>query len=446
MGLAAAVALALMGWPQLAASFKDTQRYASARNTEWVAIDLWLDSARCARQTGVLLVVCENGRLVPISDRSLADDPGHALILGVLATISGKDADLVDVARVNLCINAGCLLLLAGMLFCLRLHWAALFFLVVGPPLFLNWVGLSPHWSLVGLTPAQMILPLALVARERGFMTLRMSSVWLLIGIVLLAFAALIREAVATTTLIVFFSVVTWVAFMRWRQRRNNAGLVGLAAMALAAAFSPTAILALRDASHRVDPARHIASHGMSHSLYIGLGSVPNRLGIVYDDDFGYQAALKVDPHVAYQSPEYLRIMRKLYLERVTANPVEVLRIYFVKFKMVAGYWILGYWMLPLWGSLPLLLFAHLAANGGRLSGGGRGADTRLAMIVLSYVFIGFIVLQNVLVMPSQFYSMPCGPLLIVMVGVTMESIAAGLRRALRKEAAQSPNPAGRAA
>ena len=234
-------------------------------------------------------------------------------------------------------------------------------------------------------------------------------------------------------TLIVLFAVVAWTIFRRLRAGRPVVSLVVVSALAVAATFTPNLALAVRDASNRVVPARLIGSHGMAHTLYIGLGAVPNRLGIVYNDQFGLDQALKVDPKVAYQSAEYLRIMRTLYLQQLIRHPLEVLRIYFAKFKMAVGYWTLGNWMLPLWGSLPLLLGAHVAANGGRLSCGERDCDLRLAVNVLASAFIGLIVLQSVVAMPSQFYAMPSAPLVVLMVGVSMESIAGAIRRARRR-------------
>ena len=162
--LAAVIILLLVGFPQMQSSFDASLRYAPPQDPGWHAITHWLESAKCARQSGVLLVVCEVGKLVPISDRSTADDLGHALMLGIVSRVADRDADLVDVARLNLCINAAGILLLAAIVLSLRLYFAGLLLLMLGPGNFLLWFGIAPHWSFIGLTAMQLILPLALLA------------------------------------------------------------------------------------------------------------------------------------------------------------------------------------------------------------------------------------------------------------------------------------------
>src|SRR4051794_7115835 len=61
--------------------FTSPQYVASVRASDglkpyWAATNIWLESAECARNTGVVLVLCRNERLVPFGDESVGDDPG----------------------------------------------------------------------------------------------------------------------------------------------------------------------------------------------------------------------------------------------------------------------------------------------------------------------------------------------------------------------------------
>ena len=78
-------------------------------------------------------------------------------------------------------------------------------------------------------------------------------------------------------------------------------------------------------------PSQRLTTHGLSHTLYLGLGFVENKWGIRYDDDYGEEIADTADPPVVFCSPEYFRLMWKLYLARWAEDPIEVMRIYAAK-------------------------------------------------------------------------------------------------------------------
>src|ERR1044071_1721085 len=87
--------------PQLVSSFAASHRYAGNRDS--VATNNALESARCARETGQwLLLVCEKDRIVPFS----AEDPGQALLLSLWANLADRNPTPMDVARLNIGINA----------------------------------------------------------------------------------------------------------------------------------------------------------------------------------------------------------------------------------------------------------------------------------------------------------------------------------------------------
>ena len=94
-------------------------------------------------------------------------------------------------------------------------------------------------------------------------------------------------------------------------------------------------VLATRDAIWNLPESSTIDKHGIQHSLYIGLGAVPNEFGIEWNDAHGLKAARKVDPNVAYVSKEYYNILGQEYFRLVMQNPVEIVRIYTAKFELL---------------------------------------------------------------------------------------------------------------
>ncbi len=77
---------ALLVSGQFVFRYQDAERYgfmADIMPSDWKATNIWLDSTDCALERGVWLAICEKGKMIPISERAVADDPGHALILGM---------------------------------------------------------------------------------------------------------------------------------------------------------------------------------------------------------------------------------------------------------------------------------------------------------------------------------------------------------------------------
>jgi hypothetical protein len=421
LGLVACIGLVL--WPQVEWSFEAAKRYRGDEASDWQATNVWLQSAECARESGAWLAICDQGRLIPISDRALADDPGHALVLALWARAADRSILVIDVAHLNLVINLVGLLLLAGLLLVLGSYASAVVLLLLGPYVFLEWFGTSPHWAFIGLTALQPILPLALIARWRRWVPPWASAGLVLLGLLTLAFASLVREAIAQMTLVVTLGTLAWMAVASRADGRRLAGLLVLALATLVVSQAARLTLGLRDTLHPVQRAELVPTHGMAHTLYIGLGAVPNRFGIRYEDAAGQEAAARAAPTVRYLSREYFRTMWSLYLARWLDDPIEVLRIYFEKLRLILADRIPDY-LPPLWLLLPLLLAVHWWSNGRGLSCGSAACDKRLAIGAVCLAFVGLFVAQAVLAYHTRFYAAPIGAFVIVMLGVALGDLA----------------------
>src|SRR5205814_2248398 len=160
--------------------------------------------------------------------------------------------------------------------------------------------------------------PMALAGRELGLLSRRGGPLWIAAGLVFLALSTLIRESIGIMGLLISLGAV---AMLLVRRPRRIAGLALVTVLALAAFTTPRWVVAARDAAFDLQPAKRLATHGISHTLYLGLGFVENKWGIRYDDVYGEEIASKADPPVVFGSPGYFQLMGQLYLARWADDP-----------------------------------------------------------------------------------------------------------------------------
>ncbi len=413
---------ALLVWGQFQRTYTASERYghyADLMPSDWKATNVWLAAADCALERGVWLAVCEQGNLVPMSERAIADDPGHALLLALWSTVTRRHADLIDVARLNTLIDTIGLLTLAGLLFALRAYLASIVLLWKGPIEYLGWMGTSPHWAYIGLVSLTAVLPMALAAREMGLLSRRAANLWIAAGIVFLALATLMRESIGMMGLMVTAAVAIVLLVRRFRP----APVLLVGVLAVLAFTTPRWVVMARDAAFEMQPAERLATHGLSHTLYLGLGFVENKWGIRYDDDYGEEIAGKAG--IVWCSPEYFRLMWQLYLARWAEDPVEVVRIYAEKA------WILlstpTLYPGPPFGVVLAIALVHLLAA--TALGAWRRLDFMQGLVIegVATAFAGLFLAQAMAALPSHNYAMPANAFVLVLFGVIVEFFARAL-------------------
>lgn len=410
---------ALLVWGQFQRTYTDSGRYghhADIMPSDWKATNVWLSAADCALGRGVWLAVCEQGKLVPMSERAIADDPGHALLLGLWSMATRQRADLIDVARLNTLTDTIGLLTLAGLLFALRAYVASIVLLWKGPIEYLGWMGTSPHWAYIGLVSLAAVLPMALAAREMGLLSRRAANLWIAAGIVFLAPATLMRESIGLMGLMVTAAVA--IVLLARRFRPAPVLLVGV--LAVLAFSTPRWVVMARDAAFDMQPAERLATHGLSHTLYLGLGFVENKWGIRYDDDYGEEIAAKAG--IVWCSPDYFRLMWQLYLARWTDDPVEVIRIYLEKAWMLLGTPTL--YPGPPFGIVLAIALVHLLAA--TALGAWQRLNFRQGLVIegVAVAFAGLFLAQAMAALPSHNYAMPANAFVLVLLGVIVEFFA----------------------
>ena len=398
-------------------TFEDVRRYGYLTDimpSDWRATNVWLDSSECTVSRGAWLAVCENDRLIPISERAIADDPGHALLLSAWAALTGERATLVDVARLNTLLNLVGLVALAALLFSLRAWITSLVLLALGPAEFLGWMGTSPHWAFIGMVSLAGILPLAIATRR--------NAAWIGGGIIALALATLVRESIGLMGFALTLGAVAAAALRAPRTLRALPRLALILVLASVALLAPKWATMARDAALPMAPAERLQTHGLSHTLYLGLGFVENKWGIRYDDDYGEEIANAAQPPIVFCSPEYFRLMWKLYIARWLEDPVEVLRIYLEKAWLLAS--VPTLYPGPPFGIVLAVGLIHLVAA--TALGAWRRLDFRQGLLIetVAVAFVGLFLAQSMAALPSQNYAMPVNAFILVLFGVLVEFFA----------------------
>lgn len=423
--LAFAACVAGLVWGPFARTFEDVQRYGYMPDimpSDWRATNVWLDSTDCTVARGVWLAVCEGDRLIPISERAIADDPGHALLLNAWAAITGKRATLVDVARLSTLLNTIGLVALAGLLFSLGAWITSIVLLALGPAEFLGWMGTSPHWAFIGMVSLTGLLPLA-VATRRGW-------AWIGGGIVALAVVTLVRESIGLMGFaLTLGAVATTTLLQRPRQLRALMRPALVILLAMAALLAPKWATMARDAAFPMAPVERLQTHGLSHTLYLGLGFVENKWGIRYDDDYGEDLANKAG--LVFCSPEYFRLMWKLYLSRIAEDPVEVARIYWEKALQLLV--VPTLYPGPPFGLVLAVGLVHLLAATGLGLWRRVGFPQGLPIEAVSLAFLGLFLAQAILALPSHMYAVPVNAFILVLFGALVEFTGRGLWTALSR-------------
>ena len=297
----------------------------------------------------------------------------------------------------------------------------------LGPVEYVGWMGISPHWSFVGLVSLCAVLPIALAARDLGLLSRRSGNLWIAAGLVFLALATLVRESIEIMGLLISLGVLGALILRRPRTRQRIAPLLLAGVLALAVFTTPRWVVLARDASFDMQPAQRLATHGLSHTLYLGLGFVENKWGIRYDDDYGEEIADKADPPVVFCSPEYFRLMWKLYLARWVEDPVEVSRIYLEKAWHLLS--VPTLYPGPPFGVVLLIALLHFVAAT------ALGAWPRIGFLQgfvvegVSIAFLGLFLAQAMVALPNQVYAMPANAFVLVLLGVIVEFFVRALLR-----------------
>jgi len=292
----------------------------------------WIKSAECFKKTGIILVVCLDGRtLSPIEDASTADDRGHGLLLSGLHKWLDVPTSRAALVWINVAINLVGFALLALQIYRFGYRIAGIGSFLGALPWVSNaLVNSDVIGASYGLFALSLLLPLQML---RQFSIDRQSTsewIWFAVSALALVAVMLMREPFGSIAILI--SVVLVLACTIWRFRTFRVGHAALIVLSFAsfwlAAHGTELLVKYRETAQGVPTGRGILTHGLSHNLYIGLGAEPNALGIEWSDTYAANLVKSIDPTVLYGSPKYFEVLGRAYVDLVMRHPVEVAKIY----------------------------------------------------------------------------------------------------------------------
>jgi hypothetical protein len=277
-------------------------------------------------------------------------------------------------------------------------------------------MGLSPHWAFIGAASLAAVLPLALAATAHGLLSRRAGAAWIAFGIVMLGFVTLLRESIGLMGLVVTVLVLAWMA---WRRTTRPSRIILVLVLTVVAFLTPRFTVMARDGLFDMEPAQRLERHGLSHTLYLGLGFIENKWGIRYDDAYGEELAKQLRPDIEFCSPEYFRLMWRLYFERLVEDPGEIARLYYEKARMLLGAPTVQPG--PTFG-LVLAIGLLILAVAGRTRAWQRASFPQGELVVaVSVAFLGLYLAQAMTALPSPLYAVPANAFVLILAGVLAE-------------------------
>jgi|GEM_PF-6962010 hypothetical protein len=380
--------------------------YHDAETCEkWEASQYWITAAQTYKDTGIWLV-CQDasGKIVPYDQFAYADDIGHALFLSLIGKTFNVDFTPLKIIYFNAYLNLFGILLALAFFFKLRFDYifATILFIAVYYFIFVQGY-YSPHYAGLGMVSFISITPFSLLAFRYGWCHKRSALLFAISGVFLLACATLMRSVFGYFGVVTGLSILIYMMVKKWKNFKHVSTYFVLAVAIIFAWLSPKWTLMIRDKIFSVNQEYNPyeksiweGPHGISHNLFIGLGIVPNKWGIEYEDLSGYEFAKRVDPSVAYASNQHFKILKNLYFQYIKEDPLEILRIYYEKIKMMLKY--------------PPLLISFLIFPIFCFSFFLKTSLTRrkeLPLFLLSTVGVLFFFLQGLLAHPGRYYIGP---------------------------------------
>ena len=337
--------------------------------------------------------------------------PAMPSILGAYSRFTDKSLNPDYGSAANTSINYAGLVVLAALLLSMRLWAPAALLVLAGPIIEGSFHAYSPHPAQLGATCLAMVLPLALFA-----MTGRAQKFWVVIGLLSLPAAMMLRQAIGEMGAVASLVALAYSAYPRRSIRPAVAA--ALAVATVLAALSPATIIRARDQFYGFPAPAFVEGHGISHSLYIGLGVVKNPWGIKWLDDSGFEKVRSIDPSVANLSHRYFEILNQEYWKIVYKNPFRVILVYLEKLGDSLGKrfhsWL---WLrIPNFIIIGVTIFALIRAR--RVE---NWPPSALATVRVASLFLILFFAQASIINPMLLYLFPIQIPILVLIGICIQ-------------------------
>jgi hypothetical protein len=258
----------------------------------------------------------------------VTDDQGLYLYLPVLGKLTGEHDSHVLLKWFFI----GCFVLLFAV-------YPLIFYELMGsviaavaaPIIVLHWFAFLRNIDLYWIVGWCILLglPIVFLAFRRAWD--RWSIVLLVVAVLIGSFSTSIRIHSGLPILLSALAVV-FLKVRPWRRRIVLFGLLLVVSFSINVGVLDAARIA-RDETVGIDFRKSYPNqHPFWHNAYIGLGYLPNKYGIKWDDSVAVQAVARVDPHAGYLTPKYEHILRHLWFKLLKHDPRFVLNTLWTKF------------------------------------------------------------------------------------------------------------------
>ena len=235
-----------------------------------------------------------------------------------------------------------------------------------------DWIQrLDLYWSLAWIM--LLGLPTLLLAYRWWRAGLRRRATALLCALMLAAsFASAMRLDAGLPVLVGALGIVAFAGTDRWLHPRTwrfarptwqtmRRPLVAVALIVLYLSIASFGMAAVRDYRNSVIHTSSLGSnlptqHPFWHNAYVGLGYLPNRYGIAWEDAVSADLVQRTHPGTPYLSPKYESTLRSAYLHLLRTDPGFVLDNYWVKGRTIFADALKRFWLTPILVAFGLLL------------------------------------------------------------------------------------------
>jgi hypothetical protein len=281
---------------------------------------------------------------------------------------------------------------------------------------------LGPHPAAFGAACFAAVLPIALLGFPAISGSRKSFSIWIVIGILCLAVATLLRQAIGLMGVAAGCSaVVAYFMIYRWRARAGLTTCAILIAGIFLSYQTPALVSLARNVAYDVPPARFPEQHGIWHNVYIGLGAVENPFGLTWNDSDALKAVMRIDPTIIYTSARYYAVLRDEYFSILKQHPMEVAGVYLKKLDIISEsplpFWLQSW---KFWEAVVFLCVVGVYLRG-LLYFRRPGLCAADAVFAVGSLFTAFFVGQGVLVHFVLQYLFPIHLFLLLCAGAIVE-------------------------
>lgn len=289
----------------------------------------WLDSVNFYLKTGKILMYPPHQRL---EDIALAEDQGYPFILSLVGKLLGiREMNFGTFIRFNylLVVILGTFTSLLIFLSFNSLFLALSFYFFYLKAGLYNG-GIDHQWMLGVYIPFYLSFLILSLSKRKSFKPIYFSIYFLTAGI-----ANTVREGDGIIGILLFFSLLTIILLQNGvKKHLHNLGKKAFYSLFFIFIYiTPWLILnSVRTYRDKVyfngTSSDQITHHGLWHNAFMGLGFVPNKYGIRWDDANNLQFVRKVNPKANYTTNEYYDILRRLYFKYSLESP----KLWFINF------------------------------------------------------------------------------------------------------------------